>query len=205
VAEQRFDVLKSLLSSAASMLQELVNNPLLERYLDVFARMPEGDREPLVGALEHEVQTRLLSQEVAQDFTQVELRPNPKAQFYLRVITPEQEAKVEMVPLLRAMYTMATGIDELDPHWLGLIGQALRQLDAGALEKLVSFNRAMQVSWTKPWPRRAGNSPTRTRLPRSRRRGRAASGPHPLTLEQATGGRRRTRSPDARGRAARSA
>jgi hypothetical protein len=144
VAEQRFDVLKSLLSSAASMLQELVNNPLLERYLDVFARMPEGDREPLVGALEHEVQTRLLSQEVAQDFTQVELRPNPKAQFYLRVITPEQEAKVEMVPLLRAMYTMATGIDELDPHWLGLIGQALRQLDAGALEKLVSFNRAMQ-------------------------------------------------------------
>jgi len=144
VAEQRFDVLKSLLSSATRMVQELVTDPLLERYLDVFASIPEGDREILIGALEHEVQTRLLSQEVADDFTQVELRPNPKAQFYLRVITPGQEAQIEMVPFLRALYNMQRRIDELDPHWRDLIGQALRLLDPEALEKLNSFNRSMQ-------------------------------------------------------------
>jgi hypothetical protein len=144
VAEQRFDVLKSLLSSASRMAHELVNDPLLERFLDVFARMPEGDREIIVGALERDVQTRLLSQEIADDFTRVELHPNPKAQFYVRVITPEQESRIEMVPFLRALYTMQRGIDELDPHWRDLIGQALRSLDPEALEKLNSFNRAMQ-------------------------------------------------------------
>ena len=144
MAEHRFDVLKSLLSSASRMAHELVNDPLLERFLDVFARMPEGDREIILGALERDVQTRLLSQEVADDFTQVELRPNPKAQFYVRVITPEQESRIEMVPFLRALHTMQRGIDELDPHWRDLIGQALRLLDAEALAKLDSFNRAMQ-------------------------------------------------------------
>ena len=144
MAEQRFDVLKSLLSSATRMVQELVTDPLLERYLDVFARMPEGDREILIGALEHEVQTRLLSKEVAGDFTQVELRPNPKAQFYVRVITPGQEAQIEMLPFLRALYNMQRGIDELDPHWRSLIGQAFRLLDPEALAKINSFNRSMQ-------------------------------------------------------------
>jgi hypothetical protein len=145
VAEQRFDVLKSLLSSAARMVQELENDPLLERLLDVFARMPEGDREILIAALERDVQTRLLSQEMADGFTRVDLRPNPRAQLYLRVISPEQETQeIEMVPFLRALYVMQRGIDALDPHWRGLIGQALRQLEAEALEKLTTFNRAMQ-------------------------------------------------------------
>jgi hypothetical protein len=144
VAEHRFDVLKSLLASASRMTHELVNDPLLERFLDVFARMPEGDRETIVSALERDVQTRLLSLEMADDFTHVQLRPNPKAQLYVRVITPEQESRIEMVPFLRALYTMQRGIDELDPHWRDLIGQALRLLDAEALAKLDSFNRTMQ-------------------------------------------------------------
>jgi hypothetical protein len=142
--EHQFDVLRSLLSSASRMVHELLNDPLLERYLDVFARMPAGDRETIVGALEHEVQTRLLSQEMADGFTQVELRPNPKAQLYLRVIAPGQESQIEMVAFLRTLHTMQRGIDALDPHWRSLIGQALRHLDPEALEKLNSFNRAMQ-------------------------------------------------------------
>jgi len=142
--EQRFDVLQSLLVSASRMADELLNDPLLERLLGVFARMPEGDREIVIGALEHEVQTRLLSQEVADDLTQVALRPNPNAQLYFRVIEPEQENRVEMVAFLRTANSLQRGIDSLDPHWRDLVRQALRHLDPAALEKLDTFNRSMQ-------------------------------------------------------------
>jgi hypothetical protein len=144
VSDYPFDVLRSLLTSAARMAQELLNDPLFARLLSVFERMPEGDRETVVGALEREVQTRLLSQEVAGDLSQVELRPNPHAQLYFRVVEPAQQNQVEMVAFLRTANSLQRGIDSLDPHWRDLVRQALRQLDPAGLEKLHTFNRSMQ-------------------------------------------------------------
>jgi hypothetical protein len=126
------------------MAQELLNDPLLERLLNLFERMPEGDRETVVGALEREVQTRILSQKVADSLTQVELRPNPNAQLYFRVIEPEKQNQVEMVAFLRTANSLQRGIDSLDPHWRDLVRQALRHLDPAGLEKLDTFNRSMQ-------------------------------------------------------------
>lgn len=142
--EQRFDVLRSLLVSACHMAEELVHDPLLVRMLEVFARMPEGDRETIVTVLEHEVQTRLLSKDVADDFSQVELRPNPNAHLYFRVIEPEQQKQIEMVAFLRTANSLQRGIDSLDPHWRDLVREALRHVEPAALEKLLTFNRSMK-------------------------------------------------------------
>jgi hypothetical protein len=120
-----------------------LHDPLLERLLEVFARMPERDRETIIGVLEHEVQTRLVSREVSDDFTQVELRPNPNAHLYFRVIEPQQENQIEMVAFLRTANSLQRGIDSLDPHWRDLVRQALRHVEPAALEKLNSFNRSM--------------------------------------------------------------
>jgi hypothetical protein len=142
--ESSFDVLRSLLESAARTANELVDDPLLERLLEVFARMPEGDRETVIGALEREVQTRILSKKVADSLSQVELRANPNAQLYFRVIEPVQENQVEMVAFLRTANALQRGVDALDPGWRNLVRQALSHMDPAGLDKLNTFNRSMQ-------------------------------------------------------------
>ena len=78
--------LGKLLEEARGLTHELRDDSLFARLLDVFTRMPPGDRGIVIGALEREVRTRAVSQEVADDLTQIDLRPNPNAQIYLRVV-----------------------------------------------------------------------------------------------------------------------
>jgi len=142
--EHPLEVLRLLLDTAAHVAGNLFRDPLLERLVKVFASMPEGDREVVIGALEREVRTRLVSQKVADSLSQVELRPNPNAQLYFRVIEPEQENPVEMMAFLRTANSLQRGIDALDPRWRELVRQALCHMDAAGLEQLNTFNRAMQ-------------------------------------------------------------
>jgi hypothetical protein len=144
------EVLRLLLGTAAHVARDLMRDPLLERLVKIFADMPAGDREVVVGALEREVRTRLVSQQVADSLTHVELRPNPNAQLYFRVIDPEQEpvqeqeSQIEMVAFLRAAHNLQRGIDALDPTWRNLVREALRHLDRPGLESLLRFNGAMK-------------------------------------------------------------
>jgi len=142
----RLEVLTSLLDGARTMVRELQENPLLARLLDVFMRMPEGDREAIVGVLEREVKTRLLSRDIADDLTKIELHPNPNARLYVRAIGPEDKAdEVETLAFLRAVYSVQRGIDALDPSWRAMVVVALRQMDPSARERIDAFNRAMRV------------------------------------------------------------
>lgn len=137
-------VLTSLLAVAAGIVDELIGDPLLERLLKAFTAMPEGDREIVVGVIEREVQTRLVSQDVADTLTQVALRPNPNAQLYFRVIEPEHQGDVEMIVFLRAIHTVQKGIDSINPNWRTLVREAMRHIDPAAREKMDAFNRAMR-------------------------------------------------------------
>jgi hypothetical protein len=139
-----FEVLSSLLAAASRLAHELGSDPLVERLLRAFTAMPEGDREIVIGVIEREVQTRRLSQKVADTLTQVELRPNPNARLYFRVIAPEQESQIDMVAFLRAAYTIQRGIDVLDHHWRDLVMQTLRNLDPAARQKIGTFNDAIR-------------------------------------------------------------
>jgi hypothetical protein len=117
-----FEAVKSLLDVAQRLVCDLQNDPSLARLLTVFGRMPEEDREIIIGAMEREVQTRLLSREVADSLTKIALRPNPNARLYLRVVEPEDRSnEVEMMAFFRASYSLLRGIDSLDPQWRTMV------------------------------------------------------------------------------------
>ena len=132
--------LGKLLEEARGLTHELRDDPLFARLLDVFTRMPPGDREIVIGALEREVRTRTVSQEVADDLTQIDLRPNPNAQIYLRVVERADESPIDMMAFLRAAYSLQRGIDALDPRWRGMVLMALRQIDPRARASVKRFN-----------------------------------------------------------------
>jgi hypothetical protein len=132
--------LGALLEAARGITHELVDDPLFARLLDVFQRMPAGDREVVIGALESEVRTRVVSQDVADDLTQIELRPNPHAKIYLRVVERAEENPIDMLAFLRAANSIQRGVDALDPRWKGMVLMALRQIDPAGRASVKRFN-----------------------------------------------------------------
>ena len=135
--------LGELLKAARSITHELRDDPLFGRLLDVFTRMPPGDREVVIGALDREVRTRALSQEHGDDITQVALRPNPNAQIYLRVVGRADNSPVEMLRFLSAAKNVQRGVDALDPQWRGMVLTALRQIDPAARASFEQFNQTI--------------------------------------------------------------
>jgi hypothetical protein len=143
--QNRLAALKTTLDAARGLVRNLQENELFGRLLDAFMRMPEADRATVIGALEREVQTRVLSQEVGDTLTKIALRPNPNARLYLRVVEPDTEDAVETTAFLRAAYSVQRGIDALDPTWRAMIAAALRQMDPAARARIDQFNRAMRT------------------------------------------------------------
>jgi hypothetical protein len=140
----RFEVLRSLIDAAARLARELSDDPRLERLLAVFARIPENDRDTILAVLEREAQRRIVTQDIAENFLQVELRANPNAQLYFRVIEPERKNEVEMLVFLRGLYNIRRGIDTLGPEWRAPILAALREMEPAERAKIDAFNAEMR-------------------------------------------------------------
>ena len=140
----RFEVLRSLIDAGARLARQLSDDPRLERLLTVFARIPEVDRDTILAVLEREMQRRVVSQDIAENFLQVELRPNPNAQLYFRVIEPERKNEVEMLVFLRGLYNIRRGIDTLGPEWRAPILAALREMEPAERAKIDAFNAEMR-------------------------------------------------------------
>ena len=140
----RFEVLRSLIDAGARLAHELSDDPRLERLLTVFTRIPEADRDTILAVLEREVQRRVLSDDIAEDFLQVELRPNPNAQLYFRVIEPERKNEVELLVFLRGLYNIRRGIDTLGGEWRAPMLAALREMDPAERAKIDAFNATMR-------------------------------------------------------------
>jgi len=140
----RFEVLRSLIDAGARLARELSDDPRLERLLTVFTRIPEADRDTILAVLEREVQRRVLSENIAENFLQVELRPNPNAQLYFRVIEPERKNEVELLVFLRGLYNIRRGIDTLAAEWRAPMLAALREMDPAERAKIDAFNAVMR-------------------------------------------------------------
>jgi hypothetical protein len=76
--------LSTLLKSADLLVREYLDDPLRRRLLAVFERMPEEDRDAIVGVLEREVTVRLSAHGGNTRRTGVRTHVNPHAQLYLR-------------------------------------------------------------------------------------------------------------------------
>lgn len=80
------EVLRSLLTTASSILDRLPDDPLMRRWVEVFEAMPEQDREAVLAIVERDVAFRRHS--LGGDDGLLAFRttgPNPNARLYMRV------------------------------------------------------------------------------------------------------------------------
>ncbi len=88
----RLETLDTLLRTALGILADLDVDPFFQRLVTVFSRMPEGDREPVLTALEREVELRVLAEATDGAITGCALTPNPNARLYFRVFEHDPES-----------------------------------------------------------------------------------------------------------------
>ena len=143
--------LRTVLASAASLAHDLVNDPLLPRFLDVFARMPEEDRETIVNVLEREVDLCNLGKEGPSPLSGLNVaKPNPNARLYLRVSENEPAPYVapeEIVQaVIRASRVIHRGIErgaDVRGVWESAVAEGFRRLGPAERETLRWFHRTL--------------------------------------------------------------
>jgi len=82
------DALRTILTQAQGVARRLASDPLVGRLLEAFARIPEPDREVIVGILEREAAWCRIVEQTA-DTAGITVRPNPFASLYVQVVAPE--------------------------------------------------------------------------------------------------------------------
>ena len=102
------ELLLSLLTSAREFAAKVVDDPLVERLLAAFARLPAPDRECIVGVLERDSTWCRIVEQTA-DTTGITVRPNPQASLYVHVVAPQTEPPDE--PLRRDVDIIRFGIE----------------------------------------------------------------------------------------------
>lgn len=93
VAEKPFDALQSLLATARELAKMLADDPQLERLVRAFRMFPEGDREPILQAIEKDAAWRSIV-EKTDDATGISVRPNPHASLYVHVLRAATAAPI---------------------------------------------------------------------------------------------------------------
>jgi hypothetical protein len=98
--------LKAALSRAQDLIAQLSEDPLVERMLQAFGRLPMPDREPIVRVLERDATWCRIVEQTA-DTTGITVRPNPHASLYVQIVeqVPDQ-------PLQRDVDVIRYGIEQ---------------------------------------------------------------------------------------------
>jgi hypothetical protein len=149
-AQGTLETLKALLHTASCTAGSLASlqEPLMRRWIKVFTRMPAADREVVVRALEHEVDLRLLTRSRDAIVGIDELRPNPKARVYIRVMggqddLPDLTRDEIMRATLRAARIMSTAMAPQPDVFEEATLEAFRALTPAEREAIGVHNRQM--------------------------------------------------------------
>jgi hypothetical protein len=141
-------VLQSMLAAAERLVGQLATDPLVTRLLAVFTRMPAGDREPLLGVLEREVDARLLTAATEDGLSCIQMRPNPGARLYARVIEGDDELlsrEETVMASLRAMRQLHRAVGPAVEVWADYVRGAFRLLDPDELATIERFLGLLQT------------------------------------------------------------
>jgi hypothetical protein len=150
-ANDALTMLKNVLASAATIADDLGSDPLLARPVDVFARMPPEDREPIVKVLEREVDLRLLGKEApTASLSGLSLtKPNPSARLYFRVTDTEvpyvapEEIMQAVTRATRVLKRASERGTDLQTVWLPAMIAGLRMVDPSERETLRWYHRTI--------------------------------------------------------------
>ena len=86
IGGEKMEALRALLKTAAHIVEALAADPVRERLLRVYEKVPMQDRAALLDVLEREVSFRLATRGEGRAITGCGARINPNARLYLRVI-----------------------------------------------------------------------------------------------------------------------
>jgi hypothetical protein len=104
----QLDALRTILASARDLAIRLTGDPLLERLLRLFEKIPEADREPILRVLERDATWCRIVEQTA-DTTRIRVQPNPHASLYLHVFSQGDEEPPG--PLRRDVEVIRFGIE----------------------------------------------------------------------------------------------
>jgi hypothetical protein len=135
--------LRSLLGAALDLATQMAD-PLLERLIAAFRRLPEEDREAVAGIIEREAESRHVC-DAASGATGMELRLNPAARLYVRVIAPEPPVEHDKIIMAsaRAIRMLNKVIGPIHERWRVAMLETFRGLDPDERAAVVRFNRDM--------------------------------------------------------------
>ena len=138
------DTLHALLARAREFAEQSADDPMVERILAAFARLPEPDRETILGIIERDATWCRVVEQTA-DTTGITVRPNPRASLYVHVLEPRTQPSDE--PTRRDVDVIRFGIEQF-VHMLPLFFQegvhsqwtvAARELITGADPELREY------------------------------------------------------------------
>jgi len=105
--ETPLEALLALLAKAREFAVALAGDPLDERILAAFARLPAPDREAVLEVIERDATWCRIAEQTA-DTTGITVRPNPQASLYVHVVAPATEPPSE--PLRRDVDVIGFGM-----------------------------------------------------------------------------------------------
>jgi hypothetical protein len=103
------ETLHALLATAREFAAQFTDDPMVERILAAFSRLPEPDRETILGVIERDATWCRVVEQTA-DTTGITVRPNPQASLYLHVLAPRTESPDE--PMRRDVEVIRFGIEQ---------------------------------------------------------------------------------------------
>ena len=141
--KHQLTALRGLIGAALDLASQMAD-PLLERLVAAFRRLPEEDREVIVGIIEREAESRQMGDATA-GATGVALRPNPGARLYVRVIAPEPTVEQDKIIIAsaRAIRMLNKVIGPIQERWRVAMLETFRGLDPDERAAVVRFNRDM--------------------------------------------------------------
>ncbi|HEV7735375.1 MAG TPA: hypothetical protein VGR62_24595 [Candidatus Binatia bacterium] len=107
IEDTQEDPLLSLLDAAKAFAARIAEQPMIERILRAFARLPESDREPILGIIERDATWCRIVEQTAET-TGITVRPNTQASFYLHVLDPVADP---LEPLRRDVDVIRFGME----------------------------------------------------------------------------------------------
>jgi hypothetical protein len=146
------EALRAMLDAGAAIVEGVLDDPLMARWLETFMVMPPDDRPVVVDVVEREVKSRVLSRAV-EATTGQRFHPNPNSHLYVRVHGPElqpddlhyEQMLVAISRALRVVHLIAS-TPTIHSQWLDASQAALDQLDdatrrcvAGVLREMLAL------------------------------------------------------------------
>jgi hypothetical protein len=103
----RLDALRAILVTAHELATKLAADPLVQRILQAFAKLPEPDREPILKVIERDATWCRIAEQTSEH-TGITVRPNPHASLYVHVF---DQVDTPSEPLQRDVQVIGFGIE----------------------------------------------------------------------------------------------